>query len=62
MEMVITKGTKMMQKIEPWFEKKNRYSNPRLRPDTPKEIVDLYEEYEKWRVEYNRTCSTFEDY
>ncbi|HFH9837634.1 TPA: hypothetical protein ACGOON_000988 [Streptococcus suis] len=62
MEMVLTKGTKMLQKIEPWFEQKNRYTNPRLKSDTPQEIVDLYEEFEQWRVEYNRTRSTFGDY
>ncbi|HFU4432287.1 TPA: hypothetical protein ACGO9Y_000564 [Streptococcus suis] len=62
MEMVITEGTRMRRRIEPWFEKKNRYTNPRLRPDTPQEIVDLYEEYKVWREEYNRTRSTFEDY
>ncbi|MGT2755381.1 hypothetical protein [Streptococcus ovis] len=59
MEMVITKGTKMMQKIEPWFEKENRYTNPRLRPDTPQEIVELYEKYKEWREEYQRTSSKF---
>ncbi|HFI0689100.1 TPA: hypothetical protein ACGO3A_001686 [Streptococcus suis] len=42
--------------------KKNCYTNPRLRQDTPQEIVDLYEEFEQWRVEYNRTRSTFGDY
>ena len=24
--------------IEPWYEKKNRYTNPRLRKDTPEEV------------------------
>ncbi|MBY4986652.1 hypothetical protein K6V35_09360 [Streptococcus suis] len=52
----------MRRQIEPWFEKKNRYTNPRLRPDTPQEIVDLYEEYKVWREEYQRTRSTFGDY
>ncbi|MGQ7452351.1 hypothetical protein ACTGXK_02550 [Streptococcus suis] len=62
MEMVITEGTRMRRQIEPWFEKKNRYTNPRLRPDTPQEIVDLYGEYKVWREEYQRTRSTFGDY
>ncbi|MCW6681241.1 hypothetical protein NHG33_08555 [Aerococcaceae bacterium NML130460] len=62
MEMVITKGADMLEKIEPWFVKKNRYTNPRLRPDTSQEIVDLYEEYKEWREEYQRTRSTWFDY
>ena len=62
MEMVIAKGAIMMKEIEPWFEKKNRYTNPRLRPDTPQEIVDLYEEYKEWCEEYQRTRSTWGDY
>ncbi len=33
--------------IEPWYEKKNRYTNPRLREDTPQEILDLYEEWKR---------------
>lgn len=33
--------------IEPWYEKKNRYTNPRLRKDTPQEILDLYEEWKR---------------
>lgn len=62
MEMNITEGTIMLLKIDPWFEKKNRYTNPKLRPDTPQEIVDLYEKYKLWREEYQKTRSTFEDY
>ena len=41
----------MLLKIEPWFEKKNRYTKPRLRPDTPQEIVELYEKYKRLREE-----------
>lgn len=33
--------------IEPWYEKKNRYTNPSLRKDTPQEILDLYEEWKR---------------
>lgn len=62
MEMIIDKGDILMQKIDPWFEKENRYTNPRLRPDTPQDIVDLYEEYKEWREEYQRTRSTWGDY
>ena len=62
MEMVITKGADMLEKIEPWFEKKNRNSNPRLRPDTPQEIVELYKEFEEWCEEQQRTRSTWGDY
>lgn len=59
MEFEITEGDMMMTRIDPWFEKKNRYTNPRLRPDTPQEIVDLYEEYKKWRENYQKTRSMF---
>ena len=52
MRLVINEGTDMLTKIEPWFEEKNRYTNPKLRPDAPQEIVDLYEEFKRWREEY----------
>ena len=60
MELVINEGAMMMKDIEPWFEKKNRYTNPRLRPDTPQEIVELYEKYKEWREEYQRNDKTFD--
>lgn len=47
MDLSVKRRHLIYLQIEPWYEKKNRYTNPRLRKDTPQEILDLYEEWKR---------------
>ncbi|HEM3170556.1 hypothetical protein [Streptococcus suis] len=61
MEMVITKGTKLSQKFNEYLIP-YEYETMELVPDAPQEAIEARDDYLKWREEYQRTRSTFEDY